>query len=142
MKTKLAVLMLLAGSSMFAETHFSIGIGLGGYGYAAPPVVAYAQPACPGPGYSWVDGYWDQAGPRRFWRDGYWAAPVYSTPVYSGGYRAVYGFNRDRYEGRYDRRAYGYGYAGDRSRFNENRGENRFRDNRESYQYNNGFVRH
>ena len=64
MKTKLVVAMLLAGGSMFAETHFCIGIGLGGYGYATPSVVAYAPP-CPGPGYTWVDGYWDQVGPSR-----------------------------------------------------------------------------
>src|SRR5207249_9834099 len=86
MKTKLFVAMLLAGSSMFAATHVSIGIGVGGYGngYRAappPPVVAYAPPR-PGPGYTWVDGYWDQVGPRRSWRSGYWAAPSYRS-----GYR-------------------------------------------------------
>ena len=31
MKTKLLGVMLLAGSSLFAETHFSIGIGVGGH---------------------------------------------------------------------------------------------------------------
>src|SRR6266550_4311213 len=117
MKTKLVVAMLLAGSSMFGETHFSIGIGLGGFGYAAPPVVAYAPP-CPGPGYTWVDGYWHQAGPRRLWRDGYWAAPVYN-----GGYQGAYRFDRDRYVGgRYrgdddDRRTYGNSYNEHRNRF-------------------------
>jgi hypothetical protein len=129
MKTKLVVAMLLVGSSMFAETHFSIGIGVGGYGYAAPPAVAYAPP-CPGPGYTWVAGYWDQAGPRRFWRDGYWAAPVYN-----GGYQAVYSFDRDRYEGgrysgdRDDRPTYGNSYNGDQSRFTESRGQNSFNGN-------------
>ena len=76
MKTKLLVATLLAGSSLFAETHFSVGIGVGGHGYAAPPVMAY-RPHSPGPGYVWVDGYWDHAGPRRFWRAGYWARPSY-----------------------------------------------------------------
>src|SRR5438046_4254332 len=87
MKTKLLAGLLLAGSSLFAGTHVSIGIGVGagGYGYyAAPPVVAYATP-CPGPGYAWVDGYWYQAGPRRLWRDGDWAAPVYGRPYACGG---------------------------------------------------------
>jgi len=131
MKTKLVVAMLLAGSSMFGETHFSIGIGVGGYGYAAPPVVAYAPP-CPGPGYTWVAGYWDQAGSRRYWRDGYWAAPVYN-----GGYQAVYGFDRDRYEGRRysgdrdDRRMYGNSVNGDRTRISETRGQNSFNANRD-----------
>src|SRR5712671_5738940 len=88
MKSKLLVGMLLAGSSMFAATHVSIGVGVGGFGfgYAAappPPVVAYSMPS-PGPGYSWVDGYWYQAGPRRMWREGYWAPPVYRAPIYRG----------------------------------------------------------
>jgi len=125
MKTKLLVAMLLAGSSLFAQTHFSIGIGVGGYGYAPPPVVAYAPPAppvayappCPGPGYTWVDGYWYQDGPRRSWRPGYWAAPAYGpayreTPRYEG--RQYYGRNEheheherdhyDRYDHEHDRR--------------------------------------
>lgn len=142
MKTKLVVAMLLAGSSMFAATHFSIGIGVGSYGYAAPPVVAYAPP-CPGPGYTWVGGYWDQLGPRRFWRDGYWAAPVFRT-----GYQAVSPFDRDRYEGRrYDgdrdnRRTYGNSFNGDHNR---NTGAVTTRNvgtgNRDGNQFNNGFGR-
>lgn len=106
MKTKLLALLFLAGtSSMFARSHFSIGIGIGGYfpgyyapryyapryyapAYYAPPVVAYAPP-CPGPGYNWVDGYWYTAGPQRFWRAGYWAPPVYVRP-YGGYYRRPY----------------------------------------------------
>ena len=103
MKTKLMVAMLLAGSSLFAETHFSIGIGLGGYGYAAPPVVAYAPPY-PGPGYSWVDGYWYQVGPRRAWHAGYWAPPVYGRT-----YRAAPRIRENRF---YDNR-------GGRDRFND-----------------------
>jgi len=112
MKTKLVLAMLLAGSSMFAETHFSVGIGVGGYGHAAPPVVAYAPP-CPGPGYTWVDGYWDGAGPRRFWRAGYWAAPTY----------------RSEYRGNsYSRNSDGNRYAENRGdhNFNANRDQNRF----------------
>ena len=130
MKTKLVVAMLLAGSSMFAETHFSIGIGVGGYGYAAPPVVAYAPPS-PGPGYTWIAGYWDVAGPRRFWRDGYWAAPVYCT-----GYQAVSPFEGRRYSGdRDDRRTYGNSFNGDRNRVIETRGQNNFNANRDQQRF-------
>lgn len=71
MKTKLVIATLLAGSSLFAETHFSIGVGVG-HGYVAPPAYAYRAPS-PGPGYAWMDGYWDYAGPRRFWHNSYWA---------------------------------------------------------------------
>ena len=91
MKTKLLTLVLFAGGSLFAETHFSIGIGVGTPYYAPPPppVVAYAPP-CPGPDYSWVSGYWYPAGGRYAWHAGYWARPPYAgaywvRPRYYGG---------------------------------------------------------
>jgi len=99
MKTKLLALILLVGGSAFAETHFSFGVGIGpsyGYGpaygyYAAPPPpppVYYAPPA-PGPGYSWIAGYWYPVGPRWSWRSGYWQRSPYAGaywvgPRYSG----------------------------------------------------------
>jgi hypothetical protein len=73
------LIMMLAGGSLFAETHFSIGIGIAVPGYWAPPpppVVHYAPPPCPGPGYTWIAGYWYPAGPRYVWRAGYWARPL------------------------------------------------------------------
>ncbi len=80
MTKKLLTLMLLAGGSAFAATHVSIGIGIGGPayygGYYTPAPV---RPPCPGPGYTWVDGYW---GSNRVWVNGYWAAP------YGGSYWA------------------------------------------------------
>jgi hypothetical protein len=99
MKTKLIVGMLLAGSCLFAAPRISIGVGLGvpapvyGYGYYRPapvyvaPAPVYAAPAyvapapsyyvppAPGPGYSWVAGYWYGVGVNRAWRPGYWAEP-------------------------------------------------------------------
>lgn len=109
MKTKLMVLALLAGSSLFAETRVSVGIGFGG-GYAAggyypappPPAYAYEAP-CPGPGYYWVPGSWFRIGPRWSWRTGYWA-----PPRFGGGYYRHFDDHRydDRgYRGRgWDRR--------------------------------------
>ena len=100
MKTSLLVVMLLASSSVFAATHFSIGIGVGpGYGYYAPPppppVVAYYPPS-PGIGYTWVPGYYYPVGPRYVWRAGYWTrpprghvrwvAPRYNRGRYYNGY--------------------------------------------------------
>ncbi len=102
MKSKLLIGMLLAGSSLFAATRISIGVGIGnpGFGYVAPPpVVAYRTPS-PGYGYTWVDGYWYQAGPRRFWREGYWARPVYRGRIAPRFENHYYG--RDEF--RYDRR--------------------------------------
>ena len=48
---KTMAMMVLLGDGLFAAPHTSVGIGLG----APAPVVA-ARPACPGPGYTWVDG--------------------------------------------------------------------------------------
>ena len=90
MKTKLLTLLFLAASSLVAGSHFSIGVGIGygGYGgYPAygyylpppppPPMVVYQAPY-PGPGYTWVPGYWYPAGPRYYWRAGYWTRPPYA----------------------------------------------------------------
>jgi hypothetical protein len=84
MKKKLIALVLLAGSSAFAQSRFSVGIGIGA------PVVA-SRPFSPGPGYTWVDGYYD---PYGAWMNGYWASPVAS---FGFGYdnRFNSGFRRD-----------------------------------------------
>ena len=87
MKGNFIALILLAGSSLFAATHVSIGFGTGvpayyGYGYYAPPpppVAVYAPPAhayyCPN--YTWIAGYWYPAAGRYLWRPGYWAHPPF-----------------------------------------------------------------
>jgi hypothetical protein len=89
MKKKLLALVLLAGSSAFAAPRFSIGVGIGA------PVVA-TRPPCPGPGYNWVDGYYN---PYGSWVNGYWAAPVaqfgFSSGFYGSGVRRD--FDRDRH---------------------------------------------
>jgi len=82
MKTKLLAMMLLAGGSMFAQTRFSIGLGFGSQGggsYQAPPAYASDIPPCPGPGYTWVDGYWTNDYGREAWVPGYWNAPPVFT---------------------------------------------------------------
>ena len=96
MKTKLFALLLLAGGSLFAETHWSIGIGLGTpyyYDYAPPPpVIAYAPPPCPGPDYAWIAGYWYPAGRRYAWHAGFW-----SRPPYAGAYWVAPRYYEHRY---------------------------------------------
>jgi len=53
-----------------------VGVPVPAYGYYAPAPVyvapAYVPPPMPGPGYTWVAGYW---GSGHVWRRGYWAAP-------------------------------------------------------------------
>jgi len=67
MKKAVAVMMLLAGG-LLAAPRVSFGIGIG-----APAPVVVARPACPGPGYTWVDGYY---APTGGWVAGYWAPPA------------------------------------------------------------------
>ena len=55
-----------------------------------PPAYAYQRPPMPGPGYFWVDGYWNFVGGRYAWIGGYWAYPPYAggywvAPRYTGG---------------------------------------------------------
>ena len=110
MKTKLGVLAvaLIAGGTMFAQTRLSIGVGVGGFGpgYYPPPAYAQYVPPCPGPDYSWVDGYWAPQGGRNVWIAGFWRAPVargyrvaprYVAPRYYNSFR---GNDRDHDRGR------------------------------------------
>lgn len=83
-RTKLLILLVLAGTPVFADERF-FGAANGGYddGYynpppPPPPAAYYSRPPCPGPDYSWIDGYWYPAGPRYAWRAGYWTRPPYA----------------------------------------------------------------
>ncbi len=82
MKKKILVGLLLAGSTMFAAPRVSFGINIGVPApvVVAPPVVA-AVPPCPGPGYVFVDGFWNLAGGHRVWHNGYWRAPEHFARV-------------------------------------------------------------
>jgi len=110
MKTKLGVLAvaLIAGGTMFAQTRLSIGVGVGGFGpgYYPPPAYSQYVPPCPGPGYSWVDGYWTPQRGRNVWIAGFWRAPIgrsyrvaprYVAPRYYNSFR---GNDRGRDYGR------------------------------------------
>lgn len=95
MKTKLMFLACLAAGSLLAQPRVFVGARFGAGPapvavYAAPPapLVSYAT-AMPGPGYSWVGGYWYPAGARYSWRAGYWARPAFvgarwAAPHYYG----------------------------------------------------------
>jgi hypothetical protein len=68
------------------------GSDQGVYAPAPPPMQSYTyqRPPMPGPGYYWVDGYWNLLGGRYSWVGGYWMFPPYTggywvPPRYSGG---------------------------------------------------------
>jgi hypothetical protein len=95
MKTKLMILAFLVGGTLFAQPRVYIAAR---FGYAPAPVVvrvappaplvAYAVPA-PGPGYSWVGGYWYPAGARYAWHAGYWTRPAFAGARWVGPRYAV-----------------------------------------------------
>jgi hypothetical protein len=95
MKTRMLALMLMAGGTVFAQTHFSIGVQVGRPAVVAPaPFAADAyRPPRPGPGYVWIEGYYDEFGN---WYDGYWELPPYvgaywvAPRFYSGHFYAGY----------------------------------------------------
>ena len=93
MKKAMVTMMLLAGSLLtapiFAAPRVRVGIGIG---VPAPVVV---RPACPGPGYTWVDGYY---GPNGVWVAGYWAPPAVV--------RVAPPIAHERFDHRYDGRRY------------------------------------
>lgn len=140
MKTKLGLLgvALIAGGTLFAQPRVSVGIGVGGYGPGIYPPPAYAQqyaPPCPGPDYTWIDGYW---GPQGIWTAGFWRAPIYNSyrvapryyaPSYGNAYR---GYDRGR---AYVTRGYQNGYQRGNERGNQRGNESRGRS------YGNGFRR-
>jgi hypothetical protein len=69
MKKKILAGLLLAGSTMFAAPRVSFGIGIGVPApvVVAPPIVA-AVPPCPGPGYVFLNGYWQLPPVHVDWR--------------------------------------------------------------------------
>jgi hypothetical protein len=66
MKKAMVAMMFLAGG-LFAAPRISFGVNIG-----VPAPVAVVRPACPGPGYAWVDGYYANGA----YVNGYWRPPV------------------------------------------------------------------
>src|SRR6185295_16896425 len=79
MKKLLLAAMFLAGSSLFGQVSLGIRIG-------APPAprVVRVRPNSPGPGYSWVDGYWYPSNNRYVWHAGYYTRPPYEGAAWVG----------------------------------------------------------
>jgi hypothetical protein len=90
---KLLALLFVAGTAAFAGPRVFFGVGVGPapvVAYAPPPPPVAYVPVAPGPGYTWVAGYYYPAGPRWAWRSGYWVRPPYArsywvAPRYFGG---------------------------------------------------------
>ena len=88
---------------------------------APPPLVVYAQPPLPGPGYIWTPGYWgwDDDSGDYYWVPGAWVlapeAGLLWTPGYWGWSDGVYvwhGGYWGPHVGFYGGVNYGFGYGG------------------------------
>ncbi len=83
---RLLLIAAFAGSTLFGQVSLGISIGA-----PPPPRVVRVRPVAPGPGYTWVDGYWYAEGGHYKWHAGYWSRPPYEgavwvAPRYEGGH--------------------------------------------------------
>jgi WXXGXW repeat (2 copies) len=88
-------------------------------GIAPPPLVVYAQPAMPAPGYMWTPGYWAYSDDGYFWVPGTWIMAPFQGALWTPGF---WGFSGGQYlwrqgywgtsVGYYGGVNYGYGYGG------------------------------
>jgi hypothetical protein len=84
--------MLLVAGGCAYERGYSEAPG-GEYEYVsvqpvAPPAPVEVVAASPGPGYVWIDGYYDWYGPapyRHRWVPGHWERPAHSHAVWERG---------------------------------------------------------
>lgn len=76
MKKKLLALVLMAAGSMFAG--ITIGLNIG----APPRPRVEVRRVSPGPGYSYVEGYWYPVSGHYKWHAGYWSRPPYEGAVW------------------------------------------------------------
>jgi len=113
----LLVSALLAGTAEKACAGLFVSVSV-----APPPLVVYAQPPIPGPGYMWTPGYWawDEDAAGYYWVPGAWVlAPepgLLWTPGYWGWSNGVYIWNAGYWGphvGFYGGINYGAGYGGE-----------------------------
>jgi WXXGXW repeat (2 copies) len=110
----LAIIVLSFSAASFAQIGVGISVRVG-----PPPLPVYAQPLCPGPGYTWAPGYWGWHGTGGYyWIPGTWVvAPVGMlwTPGYWGWGGGVYAWHAGYWGphvGFYGGINYGFGYGG------------------------------
>jgi hypothetical protein len=79
----------LAGASFVLAAALLAGCGGGGYyssafvGYGPPPPVAYGVVGvAPGPGFVWINGYYNWSGGRYAWMPGRWVRPPHPGAVW------------------------------------------------------------
>ena len=93
LKKVVAIVVLLVGTSLTASARVGVGVVVG-TAPPAPVVVAGPVGVAPGPGYVWVDGYWDWVGGGWVWVPGRWVLPPRPGAVWVRSYVRPF---RDRF---------------------------------------------
>jgi hypothetical protein len=140
--TLLLILPLPALTAVFSPASAAIAVNLS-VGIAPPPLLVYAQPPIPRPGYLWMPGYWAWNGTAYYWVPGVWVLPPRAgllwTPPWWGWVDGVYVWHAGYWGphvGFYGGIDYGFGYSGhgynggfwDHGRFFYNRSVNNIRN--------------
>ncbi|MDA8362598.1 MAG: YXWGXW repeat-containing protein [Gammaproteobacteria bacterium] len=116
-----AVILLFTALTILAAPRVSLGeVGIGiSISIGPPPLPVYVQPACPGPRFIWVPGYWAWAAGGYYWVPGTWVlAPrpgLLWTPGYWGWHAGLYAWHPGYWGprvGYYGGINYGFGYTG------------------------------
>lgn len=150
----LLILPLPAVTAVLSPASAAIAVNLS-VGIAPPPLLVYAQPPVPGPGYLWMPGYWAWNGTAYYWVPGTWVLPpsvgLLWTPPWWGWVDGVYVWHAGYWGphvGFYGGINYGFGYSGhgydggfwNHGRFFYNRAVNNIRNVRVTNVYNKAVV--
>jgi hypothetical protein len=92
-KKNLLALLLFAGGTVFGAIGVGITIG------PPPPPRVIAVPASPGPGYTWIAGYWYPVDGRYVWHEGYWSRPPFGGAVWVAPHHDGHAFFNGYWEG-------------------------------------------
>jgi YXWGXW repeat-containing protein len=103
MKAKWITTAILA-SALTAPAFAQVGIYIG---HTPPPLRYEVRPAMPGPGYAWVDGYWNWGGDRYVWVPGVWRRPPYEGAYWSHPHYDHYDRGWAYHEGHWDHEDHG-----------------------------------
>ena len=70
---------LLTATALATPAHAQVTVYIG----SAPPPVRYeARPRAPGPGFSWIDGFYEPYRNQYRWHPGYWQQPPFQGAYY------------------------------------------------------------
>jgi len=70
--------------------------------HTPPPVRVEVRPEMPGPGYTWIDGYWGTQNGRYVWVGGRWNQPPYEGAYYNHAHYDHTARGWEYHEGRWD----------------------------------------